>query len=436
VIYNKLYIFSSACGRCMDAFERAEEFIGNKLAKSGYYLSEFDKAALAAAWSDDTYETIAEARQLNINTLRGHAAPLLWRRLTELFGQKVTKKKFKSIVSHLIEQADNGPETSLPLPGHSAVPVVGAMLPNVETFYGREKDLGHLSQLLQQYSCLVVLGADGVGKKSVVAKLLCAEELSFKKIVWRPLHHLPSAAELEADLLSLVSEDEAGSLISALKQQQVVIVLESLDSLISEPGTRRLDEAYMSLIRRLIEETPSKVIVTTVEPINQLRRQAIRGNAAIYPLGGLGLAEAKAIVGGDLGGHLETVWQAVGGNPLMLKEVANWSDSVAGVDPSIFKRKTIYQGLFEGLYEQIFSHRRLSTVDRNLLITVAQSSQGVAFAKLLQSNPNSALDIQRLLDMGLLQKSPQAEGPVLRIYEFFRQYVLGLGQQTKSTVQA
>ncbi|MEN8443498.1 MAG: hypothetical protein ABG776_00640 [Cyanobacteria bacterium J06555_13] len=421
----------------MSTFDDAKEVIRQKLAATAYTLSDCDEAALAAAWRDVTYEQICEESGININTMKGHAAPLLWRRLSDVLGQKVTKKRFKDICLQLMEQSEELPVPAPRASVKSTVHVVGAALPNIENFCGRKKELAHLKKLLQQYSCLVVVGAEGIGKRSIVAKLLCSGNLPFSTIIRRPLHHRPSLEALEADLLSLVGGTTETSLISALNQEPVVLVLESLDSLILDPASRRLGDSYMSLIRRIIEETKAKVIITTTEPIEQLRRQALSGSAAIYTLGGVGLAEARAIVGGDLGGHLESVWQAVGGNPLMLKEIASWSVSVSGIDPSIANRATIYKGLFEELYQQMYTNSRLSTVDRSLLMAVAESGQGVPFSKLLQSHPNAALDIQRLLEMGLLQKTPQSDGPVIRLYEFFRQYLVGLrGSAKKTIVQA
>jgi hypothetical protein len=230
-------------------------------------------------------------------------------------------------------------------------------------------------------------------------------------------------------LLGLLEASDGESLVSALKEKRAVIVLESLDALI-EDGHRTLAPEYISLIRRVIEETDSKIIAIAIEPIEQIKLQALRGKAAIYTLGGLGLEESKLIVNGDLGGRIEELWQAVGGNPLVLKQVAEWANETRELDPTLANRLTVHRGLVSGLYEQTFRGRALSTVDRALLIAIAANKAGIPFSKLLNTHPNSALEIQRLIDMGLVQKTSQAGGAIIKTYEFFRQYLIGESEKS------
>ncbi|MGB3294555.1 MAG: hypothetical protein WBB01_16340 [Phormidesmis sp.] len=303
---------------------------------------------------------------------------------------------------------------------------MGAALPSLENFYGREEELAQTRKLLHQYPCLAIIGAEGIGKRALVAKFLCEDDLPFDQAIWKPLHHCPKAAEVEAELLGLVGEPKETSIVAALRGKKLLIVLESLDSVIPDERSRKLDDQYSSLIRRIIEETDAKLIVIAAEPIEQLKTQVLRGKAAMFTLRGLKLREARGIVGSDLGGHLEKVWQAVGGNPLMLRQIANWAENYAqGLDPHIANRATVYRGLFEDLYEQTFRAARLSTIHRELLIIIAAKEEGFPFSELLSTYPDSALDIQRLLEMGLIEKTAHSEGPLIQIYEFFRHYLVG-----------
>lgn len=409
-------------------------------------LSDLEIIALEAAWRNITYDKISKEREVNENTLKGYVAPLLWKKLSQVFNRKITKKSFRAFYEEAVSsEGQSKPKAALPNlvevqdrtkalshePKTPAVELSGAALPLPENFYGREEELLQLQKLLQSYSCLLILGAEGIGKKSLIARLICAKELPFSKVIWKPVHHRPSAMVLEAELLELLGKSEDTSIIATLKKEkQLLIVLESLDALMADDGPRKLGDEHASLIRRITEETNASVIAISVEPIQQLKLQALRGKTAIFMLHGLKLPEARDLVGGDLGGNLGKVWEAVGGNPLMLKQIAAWADYTQGLDPRVANRATIYRGMFEELYEQTFRDERLSTLDRKLLINVAASGheQGVSFSALLNSHPNSAPNIQRLIEMGLLQKTAaqlEGQGPVLRIYEFFRQYLVG-----------
>jgi hypothetical protein len=408
-------------------FEVAKDFIKETLTASGSGLSRLEEIALEAAWDDVTYEVICEKYDVNTNTLKGHISPILWKKLSQFFLAKITKKKFRAFCE---EKGDTDMAWKPALA--SCKRIVGAAFPNLDQFYGREAELVQMQQLVSQCPCVLVVGAEGIGKRSLVAKFLRSTTLALSQVIWRPLHHRPTAGELEVDLLELLEAGDEKSLISALKEKRAVIVLESLDALIPD-GHRTLAPEYISLIRRVMEETDSKIIGIATEPIEQIKLQALRGKAAIYTLGGLGLEESKLIVNGDLGGRIEELWQAVGGNPLALKQVAEWVNDTRELDPVLANRLTVHRGLVSGLYEQTFRGRALSTVDRALLIAIAANKSGIPFSKLLNTHPNSALEIQRLIDMGLVQKtsqSGQSGGAIIKTYEFFRQYLIGESEKS------
>ncbi len=400
-------------------FESAKDFIKETLTASGSGISPLEEIALEAAWEDVTYGVISEKYGVNANTLKGYISPILWKKLSQFFLAKITKKSFRAFFE---EKGDTDMVRNFALA--SCKRIVGATLPNIDQFYGREAELVQMQQLVSRYSCVLVVGTEGIGKRSLIAKFLRSTTLSLSQVIWKPLHHRPTARELETDLLGLLEAKDGQSLIAAIKEKQTVIVLESLDALI-EDGHRTLAPDYTSLIRRITEETDSKIIAIATEPIEQIKLQALRGKAAIYTLQGLGLAESKLIVNGDLGGRFEELWQAVGGNPLVLKQVSEWVNEMKELDPVLANRLTVHQGLVSSLYEQTFKGRSLSTVDRALLIAIAVNKAGIPFSNLLNTHPDSALNIQRLIDMGLVQKTSQSGGANIKIYEFFRQYLIG-----------
>lgn len=421
----------------MPEFETVKEFIKEKLKSEGSLLKRVEEVALEAAWERITYAKASAESGVNLNSLQGSAGPILWNRLSKLYSSRITKSNFKEIFTEIISaertdvlvseqpQSDVADvevaDTQTPA---SRIPIVGASLPVVEPFCGRQRELKELGVLLNKYSCLLVVGSEGIGKKSLVSRFLQDAALPYSQIIWKPLHHRP--VDLEAELLQLLDIEANNSLISYLKVQKCLIVFESIDSMITrQSGLSVLAPAVTSLIRRIAEETESKVIGLSSEPIEQIRSMMLRGNAMIYPLGGLGLPEAESLMGSDMNGHLEEVWESTGGNPLMLNRIKDWRQSHASsLSPTMAYRPTVHRGLFDGLHSQFFNGQALSTMDRTVLRSIASRGEGIPFSELLSLHPDAAPNIQRLTEMGIVAEAESGPEALVKVYEFFRQYIL------------
>lgn len=79
-------------------FEEALEFIESALeSKTGKTLSLLEKEILKAAWENATYSVLADSLYLSIGHIKDLAA-ILWQRISDVMGQKVTKNNFRSLV--------------------------------------------------------------------------------------------------------------------------------------------------------------------------------------------------------------------------------------------------------------------------------------------------------------------------------------------------
>lgn len=422
----------------MMEFAEATEIIRERLKLEGYKFSAMEEVALEAAWEGIKYKEISELKGVNFNSLQGSAGPKLWKDLSKIYNFKVTKTSFKTFFTEILhegrtdvlyaQQPRLSEEAAVVAvePPVLTIPVIGAALPHTEKFYGRQKELKELGVLLDKHSCILVVGSEGVGKKSLVAHFLHDAALPFSQIVWKPLHHRPE--NLEAELLRLLGEAVGSSLVSYFRARKSIIVFESIDALITRQGGQSdLDPNVMSLIRRIVEETESKVIMISNEPIEQIRNMMLRGNAMVYPLHGLLLREAKALMGGDLGGHLEDLCKFTGGNPLMLKRISQWqqTQAAASLGPTMAHRLTVHRSLFDGLHNQILASQSLSKIDRQLLESIASEEMGISYRQLLHLYPNAVQNIQRLLEMGLVRQTFSTSGDVIvQVYEFLRQHLL------------
>lgn len=82
-------------------FEEALQLIEATLeAKTGKQLTSLEKEILKAAWDNETYNSVAESLYLSIGHIKDLAS-LLWQRLSDTCGEKITKNNFRRIVRSL-----------------------------------------------------------------------------------------------------------------------------------------------------------------------------------------------------------------------------------------------------------------------------------------------------------------------------------------------
>ena len=417
-------------------FEQAIAVVREKIRGQGTKLSTLEEVVLEAAWQDVTYEQIGTARDINPNTLKSYASGRLWKSLSALLNQKVRKKSFKRVLTEAIESGQLTTVAIAPLDkiakydnqsDEETVSRLGARLPEISEFYGRASELRDLTKLVESYACVLLIGVQGIGKKSLVSKLIQAPGSSFSKVLWKPLHHKPDVDRLETELLELLDAPEKnGSIISYLRKNQHLVVFDGLDSILEQKdGLRTIDSHYISLVRRIAEETPSQVICISEEPIEDFDVLIMRGDAISYTLRGLKSSDAEPMFDGSFGINVEEVVESVGGNPLLLKQIAAWSRESVQIDPNLVNRATVQRGVVQNWHEQVLASDYLSELDRQLLDAIAQTENGIPYSQLLTQYPNAAHRISRLLAMGLAHQRVEESGiPNVEVNVFFRKHLL------------
>lgn len=79
-------------------FEEALEFVESTLeVKTGKQLTPPEKEILKAAWLNETYSAVADSLYMSVGHIKDLAS-LLWKRLSELFKEKVTKNNFRRLL--------------------------------------------------------------------------------------------------------------------------------------------------------------------------------------------------------------------------------------------------------------------------------------------------------------------------------------------------
>src|ERR687885_1793353 len=79
--------------------QEAIEWVESTLeAKTGKQLTAPEKGILKAAWENETYNAVADSLYMSVGHIKDLAS-LLWKRLSDLLGEKVTKSNFRRLLS-------------------------------------------------------------------------------------------------------------------------------------------------------------------------------------------------------------------------------------------------------------------------------------------------------------------------------------------------
>lgn len=399
-----------------------------------------ERLILTAAWEDETYEEVVKKSKIGykINTIQRAIAPGLWTLLSKLLGQPVGKKSFRAVITAVYNR-----EQGMELPW-----LVGAQIPGVSKFYGRQRELDELRQLVVTHRCVVLVGVTGIGKRSLVAKLIDSEpQLPFQQILWKPVHYAPDPLQLACDVLQLLGhpvsqtqrlDAQLSDLVAILKTRRCLLVLDTADALLSNGsmGFKQLSEGYLSLFRRVIEETQSCVLLTSQEPIPDIETFALRGLPLIsYPLEGLTVADARQIFK-EVGLLDEPMWDAIiqslGRHPLLLRQIANWIKMRLGGSLSSLSRATMQLGIVQYWFDHLFGDPLyLSAEDRQTLLVLAtllteRQSAVLPISELLEQEEIASASVERLIQSALVETSMHSttHEQLLSLWTLLQKYLL------------
>lgn len=241
------------------------------LAKVGRHLSQVEVTLLQGAWQGKTYEQMAEICQYSLAYLKQSAGPKLWKLLSEVLGEDVSKTNFRTVLerqwqisndlgpgftddvavrwsttglqaepglrqrpSHLEEmrrlpasQSFSRPDVediAFEIPRREGVQTSGDLhqdwgkAPDVWAFYGRNPELATLEKWIVQERCrlVTVVGMGGIGKTSLSVKLAQQIQGDFESVVWRSLRQAPPIQALLTDLIQSLSNRQVTRLSSDL----------------------------------------------------------------------------------------------------------------------------------------------------------------------------------------------------------------------------
>lgn len=403
------------------------------VAKTGRHLCQVETILLRGACQGKTYEQMAQTCQYSLTYLKQAAGPKLWKLLSEVLGEEVSKTNFRVILERQwrfsfadaeykatqsqppqIEEVLRPQEFTQSSLGGTDYSTRYANVntcqsqdwgeaPDVSIFYGRTKELATLEQWIVKERCRLValVGMGGIGKTTLSVR--CAKQLQdeFEYIIWRSLRHAPSLPEILTDVIQSLSnqqrtylqtdvDDKVSLLIDYLQRHRCLLVLDSVETIL-RPGElagyyRKEHESYRGLLRRIIE-TPhqSCLVLTSREKPREIA--ALSGKSLpvrSLHLTGLQETEAREIFKEKSlfeWGKWGELIQLYRGNPLALKIVATTIQELFGGNVDEFlKQNTIVFGDIRDILDEQFE--RLSALEMEILYWLAIECKPISLSKL------------------------------------------------------
>jgi WD40 repeat protein len=392
------------------------------------HLRDTEVLVLRGSWQGQGYEEIAEAHHYTAQYLRQDVGPKLWKLLSQVIGEKVSKTSFRSALERYgrkyIEVQIPAQERKFALQSErfnsakdfeSQSP--GLRTPSVQTdwgdmadvsvFYGRAEELETLAQWVVDDRCRLVslLGMGGIGKTALSIKLAERIQGRFEFVFWRSLRNAPPFEDLLISLVHFLSlqqeatlpdslDDQLACLLRYLRQHRCLIVLDNLESVLlsGTSGSYNLGyEGYGQLLRCVAEtQHQSCFLLTSREkPKGLSQREGDAFPVRALAIKGLDRSEAQALFA-DKGlkdiepQALTEVLQHYAGNPLALKIISSAVQDLGNddlVNVISYLRRGILQ--FDDINDLLARHfNRLSTAERQVIYWLAVNREPVSIASL------------------------------------------------------
>ncbi|MBH8560714.1 hypothetical protein I8748_00565 [Nostoc sp. CENA67] len=389
-------------------------------AKTQKHLKDVQILILQGALQGQNYEKIAEAHGYSNRYLKQDVGPSLWKLLSQVFEEKVTKTNFQAATErqlYLLEPSiaetvrSNFPEPQAPAIQELQTPVKyqdwGDVV-DVSTFYGRNDELTNLHQCILSGNCrlLAFLGMGGVGKTTLSIKLAQQIQDDFTYVIWRSLQNAPPVEEILIQVVEFLSqkqeitlpdslEDKVSRLLHYLRASRCLIILDNLESIL-EGGTsagqyKERYKGYGYLLKQIGEVNHQSCLILTSRekpkeiallegPNLKVRSLLLSG---LTPVEGRKILNAKGCFAAN-DNELQEICTHYAGNPLALKIAAAAVKEVCAGDigqliPLLRQGKLQFEDI-QDLLEQQFN--RLSPLEQQLMYWLAVNREPVSLPQL------------------------------------------------------
>ncbi len=226
--------------------------------QTGKHLDDLEKAVVKGLWEGKTYSEIANEHGYKSSNYIGDVSRKLYKILSKELGEDITQSnfcwtiervyhsQFVGLVNSPITGCPNHPKASQPQSidePEKTIKNTGyqdlTLAPKITHFYGREKELKTLSDLLLQQNTrlLSVLGLPGIGKTTLVKQFLDQNRQHFDILIWKSIKLTPSLDTIINEIITstnpdpLIADNQLTQLLKLFSQQKCLIVLDDVQEL-------------------------------------------------------------------------------------------------------------------------------------------------------------------------------------------------------------
>ncbi|MEL7034737.1 MAG: NB-ARC domain-containing protein [Cyanobacteria bacterium J06592_8] len=365
-------------------------------------LSVIDILILQNTWEGKGYPEIAETLGYNPDYIK-RVGSQLWQTLSEVLGEKVTKRNISILLEQQFNQSLSQKSSSTQQDWGEAV--------DVSQFYGRDAEIHQLKQWILEDKCrwIGILGIGGIGKTTLAIKTAQQVQHQFDYVIWRSLRNSPTLKSLLKELVSFLSSHllerpNIRSLITCLSESRCLLILDNLESLL-QPGSlgqyHSGYEAYDELFH-LIGETShqSCLLITSREkspvlaklstPDSKVRSLQIQGASEITQA----LLQTKGLSATPK--SLQELGQYYNHNPLLLKLIAASIEELfeGNIATFLAQEARIFNGI-RYIFDEQF--QRLTSLEKSIMFWLAINRKWTSIAQ-LKEDLASGITIAQLLE--------------------------------------
>ncbi|MBP0019644.1 MAG: AAA family ATPase [Cyanobacteria bacterium SBLK] len=406
---------------CME-FEQALKLVNEiLLAEKNRHLSDPETTILRGTWQGISYDEMAAGSQYSINYLMRDVGPNLWRSLSEILGEKVSKSNCRTVLDRYQSSGEQGSKTAIASKEEKRK--ISRTItqqtyqhwgeaPDLSLFFGRVAELQTLDRWIRQEKCRLVClwGMGGMGKTALSRQFAETIKDEFDYLFWRSLGDRPSIPDLCREILQRFEPQEMqgqnrdcdiSQILEYLRTHRCLLIFDDADAILQ--GSDRFGgyaegyETYGQFFKRVGETSHRSCVLLNSR--EKLREIVLLENstefAHSWELQGLTLEAAtklfveKKLTGQQSWPDLLGLYQ---GNPLALNLILVTIQNFFNGDVAQYMKikATYLPAEITNILHERFA--QISELERGILIHLARSDRALSLLELIEQMSKLELD--------------------------------------------